>query len=254
MVLAHLGDVLMGGADGTSLEIIVPPDKKRSLGEMRCRLVLIGLSYHANKDSYAWPSARTLGEELNMPESKVRVALEVLEENGWIKKVSGYKPGSHGTKYQLTLPSFSDPNEEVEASGTHLITQIQPHENLPIPPEYVLQISTQVGTPACDKEEEKEEDLNKYKFEQLTHALVQKKVSKRDSDFQKFWSAYPKKVDPGRTQNMWNVAITKAPIDMIIAAAERYAFEVEVADTDEQYIAHPSNWLFQERWTDEDED
>jgi hypothetical protein len=114
--------------------------------------------------------------------------------------------------------------------------------------EDVAQRSTQLGTPACDKEEVKVKHKDKYE----TETLRPEKVSKIDLGFTEFWRVYPKSVDHGRTQNMWRLAITKAPQDVIIAAAERYA--AEVADTDEEYIAHPANWLFQERWTDEYEE
>ena len=248
MTLAHVGDVLMAGTYGGGLEINVPVENRKAIGEMRCRLVLLGLAYHANKESLAWPSARTLGEELKIPESKVRVALRVLEEDGWIRQVAGYRPGKRGTTYLLILPSFTDPNNSVDANGPHLVTQLVAQEDPQVFAQEDPQRSTQLGTPACDKEEVKVKHKDKYE----TETLRSEKVSKIDLGFMEFWRAYPKCVDHGRTQNTWKIAITKAPQDMIISAAERYA--VEVADTDEQYIAHPANWLFQERWTDEYEE
>ena len=248
MTLAHVGDVLMAGTNGGGLEINVLAENRKAIGEMRCRLVLLGLAYHANKESLAWPSARTLGEELKIPESKVRVALRVLEEDGWIRQVAGYKPGKRGTTYLLILPSFTDPNNSVDANGPHLVTQLVAQGDTQVFAQDVSQRSAQLGTPACDKEEVKVKHKDKYE----TETLRSEKVSKIDLGFMEFWRAYPKCVDHGRTQNMWRLAITKAPQDMIITAAERYA--VEVADTDEQYISHPANWLFWERWTDEYED
>lgn len=73
--------------------------------------------------------------------------------------------------------------------------------------------------------------------------------SKLDGDFDKFWSAYPKKVDKGHAVKAWTKAIKKADPASIVSAAERFAREN--AGGDRQFIANPATWLNGERWTDE---
>ena len=248
MTLAHVGDVLMAGTNGGGLEINVLAENRKAIGEMRCRLVLLGLAYHANKESLAWPSARTLGEELKIPESKVRVALRVLEEDGWIRQVAGYKPGKRGTTYLLILPSFTDPNNSVDANGPHLVTQLVAQGDTQVFAQDVSQRSTQLGTPACDKEEV----IVKHKYKYETETLRSEKVSKIDLGFMEFWRVYPKKVEEGRSRVEWKKAVTKASQELIIASAAEYAFQS--IDRDEIYICSPANWLYGERWTDEYEE
>lgn len=211
MTLAHVGDVLMAGTYGGGLEINVPVENKKAISEMRCRLVLLGLAYHANNKSFAWPSARTLGEELKIPESKVRVALKILEQDGWIKFVGGYKPGIRGKTYLLTLPSFTDPNNTVDANSPHLVTQVVTHGDTQVMTEDVAQRNTQLGTPACDKEEVKVKHKEKEEI-LLTFELA-------TDLFQAFWDCYPRKSSPDKKARAeWNLVIEKVGITTVTSA------------------------------------
>jgi hypothetical protein len=68
------------------------------------------------------------------------------------------------------------------------------------------------------------------------------------SIFERFWAAYPIKAKKGYAQRCWDKAIKKAPPEVIIRAAKRYAEDPNRVDA---YTAHPSTWLNQERWTDD---
>jgi hypothetical protein len=61
--------------------------------------------------------------------------------------------------------------------------------------------------------------------------------------FDRFWEAYPRKVDKQRAKQAWKAAIRKTHPDEIIAAVTRSTWS-----TDQQFIPHPSTWLNRERW------
>ena len=90
---------------------------------------------------------------------------------------------------------------------------------------------------AClEKETEREKEVEKEK----------NKRSPSFAEFDRFWSAYPRKVGKGDARRAWSKALKKASAGEIIARAEQYAWP-----EDRQFIPHPATWLNAERWTDE---
>ena len=66
--------------------------------------------------------------------------------------------------------------------------------------------------------------------------------------FEKFWSAYPRKVDKGRARKDFDKAMKLTDLDTILAGVERYKKSDTVKDG---YIKYPSTWLNAEGWSDE---
>ena len=231
---SHISDVLMGGEDGDALEIIISSKKhKKSLGDMTVRLVLLALAYHANKDSLAWPSLKTLEKETGIDERKVRVALEVLQENSWIKKVAGHKPGKAGVKYLLTLPSFIDPEDSIEASSTHLVTHSPTQDLTQLSTHEVTRTITQPRTLACDKEEVKYEYKNQEElllfFESAT------------DPFAAFWFCYPRKSSVRKNaQAKWKTVIPSVGVSAVVSALAQL-LSAPLQNSDDYQPAHA--WL-----------
>lgn len=75
--------------------------------------------------------------------------------------------------------------------------------------------------------------------------------SRAGSDFEDFWNAYPKKIRRGDAERLWPAALAKAPAEVIIAGARRYAAEVAEAGTEPAFITSPHNWLLGARWADQ---
>jgi hypothetical protein len=71
------------------------------------------------------------------------------------------------------------------------------------------------------------------------------------SEFDRFWSAYPRKVGKKAALKAWEKAIRDADPETIIAAAQRYAANPNL---EPKYTAHPTTWLNQGRWDDVAED
>jgi biotin operon repressor len=67
-----------------------------------------------------------------------------------------------------------------------------------------------------------------------------------DSDFDSFWSYYPKKVDKGAAVRAFRKAIKKADPKEIIEGAIGYAEDVNLPE--KQFIKNPATWLNAEAW------
>ena len=81
---------------------------------------------------------------------------------------------------------------------------------------------------------------------------VQRCVEKM-SDFDTFWSRYPRKVGKGTARKAWVKALTKATAEQIIAGLESqlYHLQAQYRGPGEDFRPHPSTWLNGERWDDE---
>jgi hypothetical protein len=73
-----------------------------------------------------------------------------------------------------------------------------------------------------------------------------------DDRFDAFWAVYPKKEGKAEARKAWAKAITKAPADIIIERARRYADWLKDAPPGEfrPHAKHPQGWLNGERWND----
>lgn len=75
---------------------------------------------------------------------------------------------------------------------------------------------------------------------------------KPDGDFDRFWSAYPRKVGKGQARTVWARAVRQASgPEPIIAGLELARRRWADDGTDPQFIPHPRTWLTGERWADE---
>ncbi len=93
------------------------------------------------------------------------------------------------------------------------------------------------------------------------------------SDFELFWSLYPRRVGKALAKAKWqqitgNGMLAKcrdrdgntlevelqATPEEIIEGAKAYRFDCVDTETPPRFIAHPSTWLNQGRWDDMDED
>lgn len=75
--------------------------------------------------------------------------------------------------------------------------------------------------------------------------------STANEEFDRFWSAYPRKVDKAKAKDKWKQACKKLNPEELISEAQRWAGIWEKAGTEQQFIPHPTTWLNGERWNDE---
>jgi hypothetical protein len=72
-----------------------------------------------------------------------------------------------------------------------------------------------------------------------------------DDDFDRFWSAYPRKVKKEKARQDWIESADHRPsIEEITASIER-SIAGEWKGKEERYIPEPGNWIKNSRWSDE---
>lgn len=67
--------------------------------------------------------------------------------------------------------------------------------------------------------------------------------------FEKFWSAYPKKVGKQAAKKAFNRV--NVPVETLLTAIERQKCSAQWSKDNGQYIPNPATWLNQGRWEDE---
>jgi biotin operon repressor len=67
-----------------------------------------------------------------------------------------------------------------------------------------------------------------------------------DSEFDSFWSNYPKKVDKGAAVRAFRKAVKNTDVKEIINGAKTYAEDPNLPD--KQFIKNPATWLNAEAW------
>lgn len=71
-------------------------------------------------------------------------------------------------------------------------------------------------------------------------------------DFERFWDAYPRKVDKKKAFAAWlKCNGNRPPVDDLILAVQQQAETPSWTDKDGQFIPHPTTWINGERWTDQ---
>ena len=79
---------------------------------------------------------------------------------------------------------------------------------------------------------------------------LKEKILPLDEGFQRFWSAYPRKVSKSCCEKAWQrINPCPALTEIILSAVEAHKGTKQWQD--KQYIPHPSTWLNQKRWEDE---
>jgi biotin operon repressor len=67
-----------------------------------------------------------------------------------------------------------------------------------------------------------------------------------ETEFESFWSNYPKKVDKGAAIRAFKKALKTSPASEVIEGAKRYAEDPNLPD--KQFVKNPATWLNAEAW------
>lgn len=71
----------------------------------------------------------------------------------------------------------------------------------------------------------------------------------KTEDFNKFWAAYPKKVDKQNALKAFKKI--KVPVDVLLKALEEHKKQPDWLKDKGKFIPHPATWLNGKRWEDE---
>ena len=74
---------------------------------------------------------------------------------------------------------------------------------------------------------------------------------KGGTDFELFWSEYPRKVGKKAARKAWDLAKDLPPPEEVLAAVRRSRASADWIKDGGKFIPHPATWLNQGRWMDE---
>lgn len=69
-----------------------------------------------------------------------------------------------------------------------------------------------------------------------------------EHDFDRFWSAYPKKKNKGQARSAFSRALKKTSVETMISAVEKQKQSKDWKKDNGQFIPYPSTWLNAEAW------
>ena len=79
-----------------------------------------------------------------------------------------------------------------------------------------------------------------------------RKIPESETDFDRFWDVWPKKVGKGEARRAWGKLNGSGPDILIVIEAVRWQSAQEQWHRDEgRFIPNPATWINQQRWLDE---
>jgi hypothetical protein len=181
------------------------------------------------------PSITTLAAGTRFSERAVYRWVAVLERAGWI----GIEHTRGQTnRYALLTPDTSmarvdDVTPDTLMAGVESVTPAT-GDAAPLPPTAPDPCQYTGSQKALNSEENSEEESESPPSE--------------NSQFERFWVAYPKRVARRVAAKAFAAALKRADVETIIAGALRYA--TERASEDPKFTKHPSTWLNGDCWED----
>jgi hypothetical protein len=151
-------------------------------------------------------SINSLASRNNVGRDQIRTAILELEKCGYLTRQQSREDG----RFSETIWRTSDPSEIPLSDNP---TSVNPTTKNTIPKE------------------------DQIKNNERTFS---------DSEFDTFWSYYPKKVDKGAAIRAFRKAVKDEAVAVIIEGAQRYADDPNLPD--KQFIKNPATWLNAEAW------
>ena len=184
------------------------------LNDSTAKLVLLGIADKYNEDrGYAWPSVARLAEMSDCTERTVSRKLAFLEEAGYIKTL----------RHPTTTNRYFLPH----MTSCRADTGVTPDRTSDVCSDRTSDVSRTIINDSEQK------DSIKLAFDS-------------------FWKAVPRKVGKKAAMVAFKAAVKSVKAEVLIAEMERYAKKVSAERTEPRYIAHPTTWLQQGRWEDEE--
>jgi len=202
------------------------------------KVMISGQMVDVDRGSFITSEAKLM-ERFQWGKEKLRKFLKLLEDEAMIcrdaKKLYTVIHVINYEKYQSNSDQETDWEEPNGINGFGELSDQQSDR------EQTIDRPHADHRPATDKKEKN----NKENKNKRTNTYV--------TDFESFWSVYPKKIRKKESYDIWLRCI-KGGTDpkRILRCAENYATYCSVNVTEERYILHPSTFLNKERFMDYD--
>lgn len=190
--------------------------------------------------------AEELALELDEDTDNVKVTLAFLQGNGMIEE---------------TEPDHFLMTETIKCIGSESASAERVRKHRERKEQKMLQCNAPVTESNTEIEKEKEreleEDIEKDKRALLPNGNDTERnkvevISYEEIAFNEFWSAYPKKVNKkGCYKSFCKIKNLKEEMPLIMSALERFKASKGWQKDNGQFIPHPTTFINQERWKDE---
>lgn len=203
------------------------------------KFVLVALADMADEAHSCFPGQAKLAAMTGQGERTVRRQLAELEAAGLVVREHRFGERGHRTsdRYVLQIPTGQighrpnrPPAKSTTSQSDHRPDTTSLPANLAVPTGQSGQVT---------QREPKEEPTDS----RPTSTKAQLAAS-----FDAFWRIYPRHVGKRKAELEWERAVKRADVSEILAGARRYRDDPNRA---EQFTAHPSTWLHQDRWGDD---
>ncbi len=196
---------------------------KQKVNDPIAKLVLIGIADKYNEErGYAWPSVKWLAEVADCTTRTVQSKIKLLEEVGMLVRVMQKNGKTNDTNHYHIPPlgggeNPSGVNQLLQGGGEAVASGGGVKQ--PVHPNYSNNYIN-----------------NKYIID----------------SFDLFWNVVPKKVGKKAALKAFKNALKDAEPDAIMAGMNAYADKVTREKVEPKFICHPSTWLNEGRWDDEE--
>lgn len=224
------------------------------------RVVLLYLLWRQGGNGHSWPKQETIAKDLGLSRRTVQLAIQVLQERGWLQVVWPSGPGrGHPCEYAVTVPENAQPIAPFVPRKRAMGCAFSKRKGANIAPKKAQPVAhlkknnniEHIHTPPTPPEGEREKSLfpGGVNDSHTTKAGSNGELAVR---FDRFWEIWPKKKDKASARDVWGrLKPTEDLTEAIIVALRRQKMCRQWQEAGGQYIPGPAKWLRHRRWEDE---
>lgn len=209
---------------------------EHSRAEGTDRLVLLAIADCASDDGgNAWPSVETIADKAKVSERTVQRSVKALRLLGEIDVTpNAGKRGANLYTVKMSPPADSHPDN------------LTPDSESPRQPDGVTACPDGVTpvTPGGDTRVTR--TVKNHQNRPLSSDEPLKSTT--DPRFVEFWRTYPRHEGKPNALKALAKALRRAPLETILAGAQRYRDD---PNREDGYTAHPATWLNRDGWDDD---
>jgi hypothetical protein len=232
-----------------------------------CTKVAVRLSpdFNEEKGGMAWPSCKTMADDIGKSEGTVINAIRAMQARGHLRVEWGQQGRGHSNHYWMIekgqqVDLFEDvkpqPVDVFEPQKTSISAPGKPQSTNRKPqlskrkPQPVEETLSKTHRRIIEGESDSPADrFAKKKTRPTSRPRPKENGGGADAAFERFWAVYPKHVAKDAARRAFAKAIKRVDLETLIAGAQRYA--VARRGQEDRYTKHPGTWLNGGCWEDE---
>jgi hypothetical protein len=201
--------------------------------------MLLALADYSDDSGESYPSVATLAGKCRMNVRNAHYVLSALKDSGEL--IILYNQGPNGTnRYKVLLETVEDSAPLQSVAPLNQVATLQ--SSAPPATDCTLQSVAHTSATGCTKPLQRIADKPSLKRQEPSTMVQQA--------FERFYQAYPKKVERPKAMKAFKTARADKCLDLILLDLEiRCATEAWTKEGG-RYIPHPASYLNNRRWED----